>query len=27
LTYGSVAALVILGVMLVGLSLKGTNVI
>ncbi len=27
LTYGSVVALVILGVMLVGLSLKGTNVI
>ncbi len=27
LTYGSVAALIILGVILVGLSLKGTNVI
>jgi hypothetical protein len=27
LTYGSIAALIILGVILVGLSLKGTNVI
>jgi hypothetical protein len=27
LTYGSVAVLIILGVILVGLSLKGTNVI